>query len=198
MREDSSGFEEYFKYLKSISFLGRLYKRVFSSTILFSRARMFGPRILEVGSGIGSGVLGAFPSKVVGVEINPYAVNFSTSMGLHASLIKDDGSFPVADSSFDACILDNVLEHIEDPQLTLNECSRVTAQGGGMIIAVPGVRGYNSDADHKVFYGEDRLKALDDRWGVRGLFSLPFFLRSEALSKSVKQYCLVAVYRKKN
>jgi SAM-dependent methyltransferase len=188
--------EAYFHYLKSISLQGRIYKRYFSSPLLFLCARSYGPRIVEVGSGIGSGVLGAFPANVVGLEINPFAVDFSRNIGLSASLINDDGSFPIEDGVFDACILDNVLEHIEAPKMVLDECSRITGRNSGLVICVPGIRGFEWDSDHKVFYDDDRLRKLDDRWVLTKLFSLPALVRSEALSKSIKQYCLVAVYKK--
>jgi SAM-dependent methyltransferase len=189
-------FESYFIYLKSISFRGRIYKRFFSSPILFFWARRFGPRLVEVGSGTGSGVLGAFPSRVIGLDINPFAVEYSKSIGLSASIINHDGSFPVSDGSIDSCILDNVLEHIEDPVKVLDECFRITAPGGGLVIAVPGVRGFLWDSDHKISYGEDQLRRLDDRWSLIRLFSIPFGVRSETLSRYVKQYCLVAIYKK--
>jgi SAM-dependent methyltransferase len=189
-------FESYFRYLKTISFKGRVYKRFFSSPILFFFARRFGPKVLEVGSGVGSGVLGAFPSRVMGLDINPFAVEYSKTRGLQASLIKEDGSFPMSDGAFDVCILDNVLEHIEEPATVLDECHRITGPNGGLVIAVPGARGFRWDSDHKVFYGEDQLLRLDDRWSLTQLFSIPLFVRNQWLSKTMKQYCLVAVFKK--
>jgi SAM-dependent methyltransferase len=194
----SDRYEDYFRYLKTISVRGRLYKRYMSSPILFICARAFGKKIVEIGSGIGSGVLGAFPSHVVGLEINPFAVDYSNKIGLHASLIKEDGIFPVADGAYDACILDNVLEHIATPKQTLDECWRVTQPGGGLIIAVPGSRGFARDPDHKVLYEENELKSLDPRWRLERLFSVPLLFRSVRLSRILRQYCWVAVYRKKN
>jgi SAM-dependent methyltransferase len=193
---NSDGCEEYFHYLKSISLAGRLYKRCISSPMLFRCARVFGQRIVEVGSGSGAGVLGAYPSRVVGLEINPFAVDYSKSIGLRASLIKEDGVFPMPDGSCDAFILDNVLEHIESPRQIMDECWRVTQPRGGLIVAVPGVCGFARDADHKVYYEENDLKSLDPRWRLKRLFSIPFFVRSVRLSMAMRQYCLVAVYRK--
>jgi SAM-dependent methyltransferase len=189
-------FENYFNYLKTISLRGRLYKKLFSSPILFFYASRFGSRILEVGSGTGSGILGAFPSLVVGIDINPFAVEYTKNIGLRASVINSDGSFPAADGAFDACVLDNVVEHIEDPTKVLDECYRVTRLNGGLVIAVPGARGFKWDSDHKVFYGENELKQLDERWSLIRIFSIPLFVRSERLSKFMKQYCLVAVFKK--
>lgn len=193
---DSNQFDDYFSHLRKISFLGRVYKRFFSSPILFIIARRFGRHIVEVGSGTGSGMLGAFPKHVQGLEINPGAVVFCKSKGLNVQLINVDGTFPLVDNTFDVCVLDNVLEHIEHPQQTLNECYRITKQDGGLVIAVPGIRGFKSDSDHKKFYGIDELKKLDSRWQLLYLFSIPFVFKSEKLSSGAKQYCLVAIYRK--
>lgn len=193
--DNANTFQEYFHRLRRISFKGRLYKRFISSPILFLCARAFGPRLIEVGSGTGAGVLGAFPSCVVGVEINPFAVAYSKSIGLRASLI-EDGVFPAGDGVFDACVLDNVLEHIEDPRTVLDECWRITSPSGGLVIAVPGSRGFEGDPDHKVFYGEDDLRLLDSRWTLGTLFSIPTLFRHRRLSTCVRQYCLVGVYGK--
>jgi SAM-dependent methyltransferase len=194
--KDQVSFEKYFTHLKSISLTGRIYKRLFSSPILYFQARRFGRRIIEIGSGTGSGVLGTFPKRVKGLEINPAAVAYCQSLGMSVQLIKDDGAFPESDGAFDACILDNVLEHIENPRDTLDECCRITGANGGLVIAVPGIRGYQSDADHKKFYGEEELRRLNERWQLVSLYSTPFFRTCENLSRSVKQYCLVATYKK--
>ncbi|MEO8342473.1 MAG: class I SAM-dependent methyltransferase, partial [Gallionella sp.] len=149
-----------------------------------------------VGSGTGSGILGSFPKHVQGLEINPHAVEYCKSAGLDVQLIGEDGRFPVADGAYDVCVLDNVLEHIADPRKTLDECYRITGENGGLVIAVPGIRGYESDNDHKIFYDAEALRLLDDRWQLQSLFSIPFLFRSEKLSRTVRQYCLVATYRK--
>ena len=197
MLKNTNQFETYFSHLQKISFFGRIYKKLFSSPILYFSARRFGQRIVEIGSGTGSGVLGAFPKHVQGLEINPIAVEYCNQRGLNAKLIKVDESFPVPDAAFDVCILDNVLEHIKHPKLTLDECFRITKAGGGLVISVPGRRGFESDTDHKIFYDAQALRQLDERWALQNIFSTPFLFRSESLSMSVRQYCLVAVYKKK-
>jgi SAM-dependent methyltransferase len=196
MAENPGKFEDYFAHLKKISFAGRIYKRLFSSPVLYICARRSGDRIIEIGSGTGSGVLGAFPKRVRGLEINPRAVEYCKAAGLDVQLIGEDGIFPVADGACDACILDNVLEHIEDPRRTLDECHRITKVNGGLVIAVPGVRGFDSDPDHKRFYDAEALRVLDERWALQSLFSMPLYFSSEKLSRSVRQYCLVATFKK--
>jgi SAM-dependent methyltransferase len=194
--EASEDYAAYFNYLKRISPLGRFYKKFFATPILFLCARRFGSQMIEVGCGTGSGVLGAYPNSVIGLDINPYAVEFCSSKGLRAFVIGEDGRFPLPDRSSDVCVLDNVLEHIEEPRLVLDECHRVTRDQGGLVVVVPGTRGYASDPDHKIFYDQNRLKKLDGRWKFMASFSIPFLFPSSALSQSVRQYCLVAIYKK--
>lgn len=198
MQDQSDEFEDYFSHLQKISFLGRVYKRFYSSPILFLCARRFGRRIVEIGSGTGNGILGAFPTRVYGLEINPLAVQYTKDAGLNVGLIESDGVFPIADAAFDVCVLDNVLEHLSEPHLTLDECYRITKKNGGLVIAVPGVRGFESDKDHKIFYDCESLRQLDRRWHMINLFSMPFIFTNKKLSKLMRQYCLVAVYKKRD
>lgn len=191
-----SSFEDYYCHLTKISRLGRIYKKYLASPLLYWNAQKLGVRIVEIGCGTGSGVLGAYPRRVSGLDINPHSVDYCRAAGLDAQLIGDDGAFPVPNGAFDVCILDNVMEHIEEPQGTLDECHRITSERGGLVIAVPGKRGYASDADHKRFYSQADLQQLDARWQLQRLFSVPFLMTSDVLSRSVKQYCLVATYQK--
>lgn len=198
MQNQRNTFEDYFAHLQKTSFIGRTYKKFYASLILYFLAKRFGSRIIEIGSGAGNGILGAFSKKVYGLEINPLAVEYTKSKGLNVDLIDSDGIYPVPDKSFDVCVLDNVLEHLSEPHLTLSECYRITRENGGLIIVVPGLRGFNSDMDHKVFYDSEALANLDNRWELVNLFSMPLFFKSQKLSLVMRQYCLVAVYKKVN
>lgn len=196
MKEVHEKYDDYFKHLKKLSLLGRIYHRLFKLPLLYLCLRIFGRRAVEVGCGIGNGVLGTFSSKMVGIDVNPHAVKYCNSIGLKAHLIGDDGVYPFEDDFFDSVLLDNVLEHISIPKATLDECWRISGPRAGLVIAVPGVSGFNFDSDHKIFYDEKMLRNLDARWRLLALFSIPFIFKSEKLSRSVRQYCLLAVYRK--
>lgn len=197
MQQDTEKFERYFRHLSQITLFGLLYKRLFVSPLIYLCARRFGSRVMEVGFGFASGLIGAFPRSVCGLEINPLAVTYCRARGLRVKQISEDGSFPEADGACDVCVLDNVLEHIEAPTRTLDECHRITGPRGGLIIIVPGERGYSLDDDHKIFYGAAELQSLDSRWELRNLFSLPIGFVSPLLSRRLRQYCLVAVYAKR-
>jgi len=188
--------KDYSSHLKEISFLGKIYKRYISSLILFFCVRKYGDKMLEIGSGIGSGMLGSYPKKVTGLDINNQCVEYCLENGLEAKLINEDGSYPIPSETYNVCILDNVLEHIKNPIRTLEECHRVTKTGGALIIVVPGRKGYAADSDHKIFYEEDDLYSLHNMWKPVSCFSMPFVIKSDRLSKFMSQYCLVAVYNK--
>lgn len=189
-------YEHYFSHLNSISLLGLIYKRYYASRVLYHQAINFGNKIAEIGSGTGNGVLGAYPSQVVGFEINPLAVEFCKSKNLAVHQINENNHYPAEDGEFDVCVLDNVLEHIAAPASLLQECTRITHDKGGLVIAVPGDKGFAFDPDHKKHYREAELKDLNPGWRLIKTFSLPFIFKSQWLSGLISQYCLVAVYKK--
>lgn len=189
-------FDTYYLHLNQISVVGKLYKRFLVAPLLYIAARTFGQHIAEIGTGIGSGLIGAFPQKVIGLEINPSAVNYCQKNGLNVQLIHDQHPYPLTNAALDVCVMDNVLEHLQDPSFTLDECARVTSDHGGLIVAVPGQKGYASDDDHKVFYDLSNLPKLHPSWQLSYTFSTPFLIKSDWLSRHVRQYCLIAVYKK--
>jgi hypothetical protein len=68
---------------------------------------------------------------------------------------------------------------------------------GILLIGVPGIRGFESDTDHKKFYDEIKLKSVAKKFkfSVSYFFYTPFF-RSIFLSKILKQYCIYTQWKK--
>ena len=97
-------YQQYYSHLKGISIFGKFYKKFFSSPIIYLCCRRFGKNTLEVGSGMGYGVLGSFPSNVVGIDVNPYLVESCKARSLDARLIDEDGKFPFENNHFDSWI----------------------------------------------------------------------------------------------
>lgn len=189
--------ELYFSHLSQISFLGKVYKRFFSSWVIYYMASQFGNKIAEIGSGIGNGILGAYPDCVTGFEINPLAVNYCKKDNLNVHLVYEGKPYPSQGGEFDACVLDNVLEHLTNPALILSECARIGSEKSGLVVVVPGDKGFLRDSDHKIHYKERDLENLSESWQHLKTISMPFFIKSNFLSKHVSQYCLVAVYKKR-
>jgi len=158
-----------------------------------------GAGLAEIGCGHGllqRQMEDAYGASVTGFDLNDFALKRNVSRRSRVCCYDIFQRDAALRGRFDVIFLFDVLEHIAEPKRVLDECSRVTGRNGGLVISVPGIRGFAWDADHKIFYDEARLKQLDHRWSLTRLFSLPAFIRSTALSKSMKQYCVVAVYRK--
>jgi SAM-dependent methyltransferase len=64
----------------------------------------------------------------------------STAKGLYGTrpeIFGDARRLPFQDRSFDTVMLLDVLEHVPDPELALNEASRVLRLGGRLLITIP-------------------------------------------------------------
>jgi SAM-dependent methyltransferase len=184
--------KSYFNYLLKRSQLSNIYRKF----ILYPRlAAQLSGKVLDVGCGIGDFL--KFRRNTIGIDINEFNVSHCNQIGLEAYKITD-GKYPFNDKTFDGAILDNVLEHLSDPTVTINEISRVLTEGGTLIIGVPGIKGYTMDDDHKMFYTEDQLEGLL----LKHNFSLvkyiygPLMIKSAMLSKSISQYCIYGVFKK--
>jgi len=181
----------YHDYLLGRSRLGFLYRKWLLFPVM---CRYITGKVLDFGCGIGDFL--QYRPATVGVDINEKNIAYCQSHGLSAKLIVD-GRIPFKDNFFDLVVMDNVLEHIPaaDVDATLNEVVRVLQSEGTVVVGVPGIKGYHSDNDHKVFYDQDDLVALFERHGfviVKNFYMpLPWFF----LERYLSQYCLYAVFR---
>lgn len=180
--------EDYFQYLKNRSRLGLAYRNYW----LYPRlCRYLTGKVLDIGCGLGDFL--RYRPDTVGVDINPDTISWCNSQGLRAELMQD-GMLPFADNTFDAAVLDNVLEHIAKPEALLAEIKRVVKTGGVLLVGVPGTKGYASDADHKMFYTEEDLAEKITALGFthQKTFHMPF--KFDRLEKYMRQYCIYGVF----
>jgi SAM-dependent methyltransferase len=181
--------DAYFDYLKRRSRVGGLYRHYW----LYPRlARRLRGRALDVGCGIGDMLL--HRPETIGVDVNPRTVEFCRLRGAQANLMQPD-DLPFEAGSFDSVLMDNVLEHIALPEPLLREVHRVLRPGGDLLIGVPGHRGWDSDADHKVFYDEASLLACVQPMGFRHAetFHAPLW-RSAWFDHHLRQYCVYGLF----
>jgi ubiquinone/menaquinone biosynthesis C-methylase UbiE len=150
-------------------------------------------KTLDVGCGIGDFL--SYKSDAIGVDVNKNNVNFCIDRGLDATYMQPD-KLPFDSSSFNNVILDNVLEHIEQPRPLLDEIHRVTIKKGHLLIGVPGAKGYLSDDDHKNFYDESYLRQVveNSNFFHKKTFHTPFL--SSWLDQNVRQYCIYCLFSK--
>ncbi len=186
----SESYRIYFSYLQQRSRLGYLYRNYWLYPKLCSYLK---GKTLDVGCGIGDFL--HYRNNTVGVDVNPETVKYCQSQGLDARLMELD-RLPFESNSFDSIILDNVLEHIEDPNLLLHEIKRVLVSGGSVLLGVPGRKGFSSDPDHKVFYSKNKLikVMMNSGFSTNATFFMPF--RWKYLDKKISQYCLYGAFKK--
>lgn len=169
---------------------GYLYRRYY----LYPRiSKYLNGSVLDVGCGIGDYL--DYSKNAVGLDINPFNVEYCVKKGFSALLIERD-TFPVESNRFDGAILDNVLEHLDEPDIILRETYRVLHKSGVLVIGVPGRKGYLSDPDHSHFYTEKSLISTLYKYGFKDckLLHLPF--RSSWLDRNLNQYCIYGVFER--
>jgi SAM-dependent methyltransferase len=93
-------------------------------------------RVLDIGCGIGKYVekLSAVSREAYGVDIDIARLRKADANGLSVAVSE---RLPFADGSFDAVLLNEVIEHVTDDAETLQEACRVLRPGGHVIIYAP-------------------------------------------------------------
>jgi ubiquinone/menaquinone biosynthesis C-methylase UbiE len=137
--------EKMVHYLKAVSSLEMVKKYKRSTYDLLSVK----PRehILEVGCGAGDDAralaqLVGREGRVVGLDLSQTMIADAQkkAVGLGTSLEFRQGDahqLPFSDHTFDACRVDRVLQHLEDPQRAIAEMARVLKAGGRIAAAEP-------------------------------------------------------------
>jgi ubiquinone/menaquinone biosynthesis C-methylase UbiE len=98
-----------------------------------------GPRVLNAGAGSGTFSLRLAENgfEVTSVDTSPAAVEVLRSRLPGEVAQADVTALPFADATFDAAVLGEVLEHVEDDHSALTEVARVLKPGGALAISVP-------------------------------------------------------------
>jgi ubiquinone/menaquinone biosynthesis C-methylase UbiE len=98
-----------------------------------------GDRLLEVGCGAGNILEKAPPGNLFGVDISAFIVaKASRRLGEKAVLFQADAqNLPFKDRVFERVICSEVLEHLLDPLVSLQEIARILNHRGVAIISVP-------------------------------------------------------------
>lgn len=146
-------------------------------TQALARERLFwiasqvaGERVLDLGcsQGIGSILLAREGRTVVGVDREAPAIAHAAeerarepqAVRRRLRLLQGDGAaLPLRTAAFDAAVLGEVVEHLEDPAPVLAEVARVVRPGGRVVITTP--FGFLPHEDHRrTFYPSSLLTLL--------------------------------------
>lgn len=154
-----------------------------------------GDSILDIGCGIGyyCEFLSTFSMRVVGIDRDPKAIEFSKGLYPDISFsVQTATSIDFKDSSFDKILCSEVLEHIEDDALGIREIRRVVKPKGLVLITVPCTEGVfgsriknfghtdNSfEKHHRAGYTFNEIKSLLETNGlivIRHCYTMTLFV----------------------
>jgi len=186
----SKEYDLYASYLKTRSFKSFVFRKYILYPFLF---RSINGAILDVGCEIGDFL--RYKPEAKGCDINPLLVKSLCNEGYDVSLIQDN-LLPYENNSFDVVILDNVIEHIEDPEDIVNEITRILKKGGVFVVGVPGKEGFRNDDDHKVFYDERILSDLLENFELLRFKYMPFKFLFNFLSNKFSTFSIYGYYMK--
>ncbi len=99
-----------------------------------------GARVLDIGCGIGAYVqkFSAFDARAFGVDVDAEKLadaHRDKNLDLLAVSVSETLPFPA--NSFDAVLLHEVIEHVDDDAQTIREAHRVCKRGGRVIVFAP-------------------------------------------------------------
>ncbi len=101
-------------------------------------------RVLEVGTGRGGKAIACAQAGmcVTALDVDAEALRMGVEAAQRAGtainfLVSDGAHLPFCADSFDAVLLDSVIEHVADPLALLQECYRVLKQGGIVFVVFP-------------------------------------------------------------
>src|SRR5215213_2010849 len=114
-----------------------------------------GSRLLEIGCGAGNLLLqatvaGSYP---VALDFSMQALTFVRARLEEVQSTPDSPSgfactqaigesLPFPDNTFDCILLSEVIEHLEEPQISIREARRVLCPGGRLLITTPNYRSF--------------------------------------------------------
>jgi len=132
-------------------------------------------RVADVGCGCGCTLLllSGF-CEAVGLDASEAAIDFCTKRGVDARLARLPDEVPLEAGTFDAVILSDVLEHIDDDSKAAAAAARLLRPGGIMIVTVPAYQALWSSWDqmhaHKRRYTKKTLGAALSSTGLDTIF----------------------------
>lgn len=158
---------------------GRDSARVFFGLFGYTPEKVAGKDVLDLGSGFGSQAVQyveAGARRVVGLETSEDKVvhsrEFARQRGVpdRTEFVVGVGeALPFAPESYDLITMDDVLEHVIDPQSVLQECSRVLRPGGVVLASFP---------PYYCVYGGSHLEGYATRFPAMNLLFSTRALRS--------------------
>jgi len=129
--------------------------------LMFLREKTPG-KLMEIGCGSGERLarLRELGWQVEGQDIDPKAVAHARErfgLGVHCG---DICALSLPGDSFDAVIMNHVIEHVLDPVRLLKECHRLLKRDGTLVLTTPNANSYGHDYFQSAWLGLDPPRHL--------------------------------------
>ncbi len=158
-----------------------------SENVIFQRhliaykeaAKFISGTVLEVGSGVGYGIMELAPKADNYIAVDKYDTEISDKLSLENNITFIKTEVPplkgIKDNSVDFVVTFQVIEHIEDDKMFLQEIYRVLKPGGKMILTTPNsIMSLTRNPWHTREYNpeemEEVLKSSFDDYELKGVF----------------------------
>lgn len=134
--------------------------------------------VLEFGCGSG-GILDTLKNKtkseVIGIDLDKQAVSFGKQKGINLLSVDLDN---LKDNKFDLIIASHVMEHLDNPQVTLGKLAELLNDGGYIYIEVPGVENkkviesnYSIQPGHLSYFNLDIILKISNKINLNSVKS---------------------------
>lgn len=121
--------------------------------------------VLEIGGGKYSNLKHFFK------KVNRY-ITLDPDQNTNPDYVGKGEKLPFGDSSFDAVINTEVLEHCDDPSQFFKECNRVLKKDGKLILSVPFLTPIHMKVDHWRFTGQGLQILVDPFFKVTSMIRM--------------------------
>ena len=123
--------------------------------------RHFDPNAKLLDIGCGTGWIANHFANYTGVDASAEAVTVARKAGRNVQLSDLETALPFADESFEAVILKDVLEHLDDPVSAVREARRVLKPGGRIFASAPDAQSWVwDDYTHRRPYSRRAFRLL--------------------------------------
>lgn len=163
-----------------------------------------GPTI-DFGCGVGD-LLRILPTGSIGLEINDKSVAVCRANGLEAlHYIPEPDNYQLSllkkkKRQFTSIVISHVLEHLSNPERSLNAIMRAAPALGveQIVVVVPGLAGFRSDPTHQNFININTLRSKSITDGTQfALFESSYFpINLKFLGKIFPHHELIVEFRR--
>ncbi len=120
----------------------------------------------------------------------PYVTSYASldaDASMKPNIVGDVLDPPLPDAAFDAVVSNQVLEHVREPWVMVEQIARLLKPGGQCVITAPFLIGYHADPDDYFRYTTQGIRYLCERAGLQVELSEPYGGWVVSTSESLKQ-----------